>query len=175
MTANPPTLSVGLPVYNGENFIAEAIESVLSQTFQGFELVISDNSSTDDTRRICEHYESLDDRIIYHRVEQNKGAAWNFNRVFELSSGKYFKWLAHDDLIQPQFLAQCVQVLEEDLPRIYGKTAGQEVDQGGFASTVWADDGCKRIRTEMDIHPIHRRKVTKGLSEALGSQEIGHG
>ncbi len=109
-----PKVSIGLPVYNGENFVAEAIESVLNQTFPDFELVISDNGSTDGTRRICEYYAALDKRIRYHRIERNQGAAWNFNHTFELSSGEYFKWLAHDDLIEPQFLERCVQVLDEN-------------------------------------------------------------
>lgn len=107
-----PRVSLGLPVYNGENFLSEAIESALGQDFTDFELVISDNGSTDRTQEICESFAARDSRIAYHRVEENRGAAWNFNRVFELSRGTYFKWVAHDDLIDPAFLRECVAVLD---------------------------------------------------------------
>jgi glycosyltransferase involved in cell wall biosynthesis len=107
-----PKVSVGLPVYNGEKYLAKAIESVLAQTFTDLELIISDNASTDNTRQICEHYAARDQRIHYYRHEVNHGATWNFNRAFELSSGTYFNWLAHDDMLAPDFLMRCVEVLE---------------------------------------------------------------
>jgi glycosyltransferase involved in cell wall biosynthesis len=109
-----PTLSIGLPVYNGATFLAEAIESILAQTFPDFELVISDNASTDQTPEICRRYAAADGRIRYYRQETNIGAARNYNVVFQRSSGKYFKWAAHDDLIRPTFLARCVAALEAD-------------------------------------------------------------
>jgi glycosyltransferase involved in cell wall biosynthesis len=114
MKNNNPTLSIGLPVYNGAQFIAEALDSILAQTFEDFELIISDNASTDGTHEICGDYAAKDSRIRYYRSEQNLGAAWNFNRVFELSSGKYFKWAAHDDVLAPNFLLKCVEVLEQN-------------------------------------------------------------
>ena len=109
-----PTVSIGLPVHNGATFLAEAIESILAQTFPGFELVISDNASTDRTPEICRSYAAADGRIRYYRQETNIGAAQNYNVVFQRSSGKYFKWAAHDDLIRPTFLARCVAALEAD-------------------------------------------------------------
>ena len=114
MTTNKPLVSVGLPVYNGENFVAEAIESVLAQTLEDFELVISDNASTDATQEICEHYASQDSRVRYHRADVNRGAKWNFPRAFELATGKYFKWAAHDDVLAPTMLEKCVDVMEND-------------------------------------------------------------
>lgn len=109
-----PKVSIGLPVYNGENFISEAIESVLAQTMTDFEIIITDNASTDNTQRICEEYAARDSRIKYFRNEQNLGAAPNFNYAFELSKGEYFKWLAHDDIIAPTFLQKCSEVLDTD-------------------------------------------------------------
>ncbi len=109
-----PRVSVGLPVYNGENFIKDALDSILAQTFEDFELIISDNASTDGTQQICRQYTSKDQRIRYIRNDGNIGASKNFNQVFELSSGEYFKWIAHDDLCAPEFLERCVEVLDQD-------------------------------------------------------------
>jgi glycosyltransferase involved in cell wall biosynthesis len=107
-------VSIGLPVFNGENYLEAAVDSILAQTFKDFELIISDNASTDRTQEICQRYCGRDSRVRYFRSEQNHGAAWNFNRVFELASGEYFKWAAHDDMIAPDFLQKCVAVLDED-------------------------------------------------------------
>lgn len=111
---NKPRVSIGLPVFNGEKFIAKTIDSLLSQTFTDFELIISDNASTDNTSVICKKYAEKDSRINYHKSDKNYGAAWNFNNVFKLSKGQYFKWAAHDDLHHPFFLQKCVDVLDNN-------------------------------------------------------------
>lgn len=105
-------VSVGLPVYNGEPYVGDAITSVLSQTYGNFELIISDNASTDATRDICMKYALMDKRIQYYRNERNMGASYNFNRVYSLSTGRYFKWIAADEGIEPEFLSRCVLVLD---------------------------------------------------------------
>ena len=112
LSPNTPSLSVGLPVYNGQRFVGKAIESILNQDFEDFELIVSDNASTDDTGHICRQYARMDKRIRYYRNEVNVGAAPNHNRVFELANGKYFKWAGHDDECHPQFLRRCVEVLD---------------------------------------------------------------
>src|SRR4051794_27811047 len=81
---NQPRVSIGLPVYNGEKYLAAAIESALRQTFGDLELIISDNGSTDGTREICERFAAEDPRVRYHQEVQNRGAVWNFNRVVQL-------------------------------------------------------------------------------------------
>lgn len=108
-----PCVSIGMPVYNGEQFIRDAIDSILAQTFTDFELIISDNASTDRTPEICRAYAAKDKRIRYYQNQKNKGAAWNYNHVFALAKGEYFKWAAHDDVLAPEFLARCVEVLEK--------------------------------------------------------------
>jgi glycosyltransferase involved in cell wall biosynthesis len=108
-----PPLSIGLPIYNGENYMRLSIDSILSQTFEDFELIISDNGSTDSTQRICEEYASQDTRIRYYRNEKNMGMTWNFNHVFELARGKYFKWISHDDIHKPTLLEKCYFGLKE--------------------------------------------------------------
>lgn len=112
-----PTVSIGLAVYNGERYLRQAIESILAQTYTDFELILSDNASTDRTDEICREYEKADPRVSYHRNETNIGGANNENQTFLLARGRYFRWAAHDDLLSPTLLERCVQVMEAD-PRV---------------------------------------------------------
>lgn len=107
-------VSIGLPVYNGEAYLETALNSILNQTWTAWELIISDNASTDQTEAICQIYVARDQRIRYYRNDQNVGAVRNFNRVFNLSLGQYFKWFAHDDIIHPSYIERCVAVLDSD-------------------------------------------------------------
>lgn len=137
-----PRVSIGLPVFNGENFLEEALESLLSQTYQDFELIISDNASTDKTREICEAYAVKDRRIQYYRNETNCGAARNYNLVFELATGDYFKWASHDDVCGPTYLERCVEILD-----VYPSVALC------YPKTVMIDEGGKKIRNcEDNLH-----------------------
>lgn len=111
---DPVEVSIGLPVYNGERYLAGAIASILAQTYADFELIICDNASTDGTAEICRDFAARDGRVRYHRQPENLGAARNFNSCFDLASGRYFKWMAHDDIIRPRFLEACVRVLDDD-------------------------------------------------------------
>lgn len=107
-----PIVSIGLPVYNGSDFLEDTIVSILAQDFGYFELIIADNASTDKTREICQKYAACDGRIKYVRHPSNMGAAKNYNFVFHCASGKYFKWAAHDDLLGPRFLSNCLNAFE---------------------------------------------------------------
>src|SRR3984885_16230879 len=113
MSTNP-LVSIGLFLYNGDRFLAAAIESIPNQTFQDFELIISDNCSTDRSGEICRRFRDQDSRIQYYRAEQNMGADWNLRNVYFKAIGKYFKWATHDDMIQPDFLRLCIDALEAD-------------------------------------------------------------
>jgi glycosyltransferase involved in cell wall biosynthesis len=106
-------VSIGLPVFNGENYIEEALDSILAQTYKSFELIISDNASTDRTPQICQDYAAKDPRIRYVRNRENLGGVRNYNRTFELSGGEYFKWAGHDDVLALGYLERCVQVLDD--------------------------------------------------------------
>jgi glycosyltransferase involved in cell wall biosynthesis len=108
-----PKVSVGLPVYNAENYLRLALGSLLQQDYTDFELIISDNASTDATEAICREYAAKDGRIRYYRNEKNIGACGNFNRVFELSRGEFFKWACHDDVHSPAFLKRCMEAMEK--------------------------------------------------------------
>jgi Glycosyl transferase family 2 len=126
-----PLLSVGLFVYNGERFLEETLDSILNQTFTDFELIISDNASTDRTAEISQAYARRDSRISYYRGKENRGAGWNLRRVYELATGKYFKWAAADDLLEPEFLRQCVEVLESDAGCVVAYASTKEIDANG--------------------------------------------
>ena len=107
-----PRVSVGLPVYNGQEYLAECLDSLLKQDFEDFELIISDNGSTDGTEEICRSYAARDDRIRYLREPENRGGSWNFNRLPHLARGDYFRWSCHDDLCEPAHLRLCVDALD---------------------------------------------------------------
>lgn len=109
-----PIVSIGMPVYNGERYLAETLDSLLAQSFSDFEIIISDNASTDGTGEISRRYQRKDPRVHYFRNDQNIGAAPNFNRVVELSRAPLFHGSAYDDLYDPSFLKRCVAALERD-------------------------------------------------------------
>lgn len=126
-----PLVSVAIPVYNCERYIAESIESLLNQTYGDFELVISDNASTDNTESICRRYAALDKRVRYVRRSENIGGPANFRHVFSLCGGKYHKWSTADDHWHREFLREAVAVLDAqpDVVLCYPKT--QLIDADG--------------------------------------------
>lgn len=136
---NTPLLTIGMPVYNGEKYIEEALKSILAQTYKEFKLIISDNASTDNTRSICEKYAAKDKRIEYHRYNENKGAAWNFNNTLTFANTKYFKWAAHDDNLTPEFLEKCIDILERDDSIIMAYTRAILIDEKGYVSGKHTD------------------------------------
>jgi len=104
-------ISIGMPVYNGELFIHKALDLILSQTFTDFELIISDNCSTDDTSMICEEYAKNDKRISYIKQQKNMGPTWNFNFVLQQANNEYFIWASVDDIWEPEFLEKILNPL----------------------------------------------------------------
>lgn len=114
MSAYKPRVAIGLPVFNAERYLSQTLDSILAQTYSDFDLIISDNASVDQTQEICYAYAAKDKRLHYFRNEKNLGASPNFNRVFELSSHEYFKWAPYDDLIESEFVAECVNVLDHN-------------------------------------------------------------
>jgi glycosyltransferase involved in cell wall biosynthesis len=127
-----PRVSIGLPVFNGEKFLEQTLEALLEQTYENFELIISDNASTDRTSEICRTYAAKDRRIFYYRHCENMGAARNFNRVFEWSRGEYFKWAAVDDLCAPSFLQCCVEVLDRQRDAVICHPLTKIIDAQGL-------------------------------------------
>lgn len=133
--AGTPKVVIGLPVHNGENFVGEAISSVLGQSMGDFRLIIADNASTDATEEICRSF--ADERIEYHRHTANIGAAPNYNFVFRPEGAPYFKWCAHDDVLAPEFLEACTSRLDEDddLAVCHCRTA--KIDQHGHRAGTY--------------------------------------
>jgi len=158
-------VSIGLPVFNGENYIREALDSIMAQTYSDFELIISDNASTDGTEEICRAYAARDERIRYFRNDTNLGAAKNYNRVFEMSSGVYFKWVAHDDVCAPEFLERCVGVLDRE-PAIsvcYPRT--KLIDERGQIRGTYADG--LNLRSPKPHERFRQFFETQGLCHAI--------
>ena len=159
MSSHGLKLSIGMPVYNGERYLDQALESILTQSFEDFEVVISDNASTDRTGEICLAYARRDERIRYFRMRQNYGVIDNFNNVFRLSTGEYFKWAASDDVCGPNYLLRAVQVLDEDSSVVlaWAKTSGidehgqrvplhHEVSDLNSSDSVYSPDPVVRFR-----------------------------
>jgi glycosyltransferase involved in cell wall biosynthesis len=159
-----PRVTIGIPVYNGERYLAQSIESILSQTFRDFELVISDNASSDSTERICRQYAERDPRVRYYRNERNHGAAWNHNRVVELARGEFFRWQCHDDYCSPTLLEKCLAVLDSEPDVVLCYPRFVRIDEDGrrlgvkssrvlgmaepyerFKSMIYRRDSCEEI------------------------------
>ena len=128
-SSRAPRVSIGLPVHNGANFVSQAIGSILAQTYTDFDLIISDNASTDRTEVICREYAASDPRIRYYRNDRNLGAAANFNLTFELATGEYFKWAAHDDMLAPEYLERCVAALDGHPDAVLCQTLVQQIGE----------------------------------------------
>lgn len=133
-----PRVSIGMPVYNGQRYVAEAINSLRAQTFGDFELIISDNGSEDRTETICHEAAVADRRIRYYRNQSNCGAAWNFNHVAKLAAGDLFKWAACDDLCDPEFLARCVEILDAEPATVLAHTRVNLINAAGESIGVHA-------------------------------------
>jgi glycosyltransferase involved in cell wall biosynthesis len=132
-----PRLSIGLPVYNGERYIRQSIEALLGQSYTDFELIISDNASTDGTGNICLQYAKEDARIRYFRQPRNIGLAPNHNFVVHESRGELFKWASNDDLYARTLLERCVAALDEypDVVLVHSWTA--KIDTEGALTAAF--------------------------------------
>jgi glycosyltransferase involved in cell wall biosynthesis len=131
MDNDPPRVSVGLAVYNGEKYLEEAIDSILGQTYRDFELIISDNASTDRTEEICQTYAGRDSRVRYRRNATNIGGANNENSTVPLARGEYFRWAAYDDVCAPDLLEKHVAVLDGDPGLVLCFSMVNEIDENG--------------------------------------------
>lgn len=132
-----PRLTIGLPVYNGEKYVAESLEALLGQSFMDFELIISDNASTDSTGDICRRYEKADSRVRYHRQPQNIGLAPNHNFVAEKARGELFKWASNDDLYARDLLERCIDALDQDPDVVLAHSWTAKVDGAGTLTRAY--------------------------------------
>jgi len=173
------TISIGMPVYNGEAVVGAAIESILGQSYTDFELIISDNASTDDTKRICEAFARQDSRIRYERQPVNIGVGKNYQFVFEQSRGEYFMWAAADDFRSPGYIEKNLKILQSNSE--YGFSSSSNCFEGeedqpdklktfsiegslhdrlsSFIDHCWFSHAC--------FYSIFRREILDGCPEIL--------
>lgn len=150
-----PLVSIGLPVYNEAEHLAQAIDSLLAQDYENLEVIISDNASTDATPQICADYAAKDSRVRYHRNEANIGGINNFNRVFELAQGEFFMWAAGHDVRHPTQVSRCLEVLLEDPSIVLC-----------YSQVVWVnDDG-------VSLEKIHEYIDTRGLQDKIARLNV---
>jgi glycosyltransferase involved in cell wall biosynthesis len=131
-----PRLSIGLPVYNGENYLTESLDALLSQTYTDFELIISDNASTDSTRDICLSYARRESRIRYFRQQQNIGIAPNRSFVTQQARGELFKAASHDDLYSRDLLRLSIAALDEHPQVVLAHSWSAIVDTSGTVTEL---------------------------------------
>jgi glycosyltransferase involved in cell wall biosynthesis len=132
-----PRLSIGLPVYNGETYVGGSIEALLGQGYTDFELIISDNASTDGTGDICRRYEKEDSRVRYFRQPRNIGLAPNHNFVVHRATGSLFKWAANDDLYARDLVARCVEALDEHPDAVLAHSWTAKIDTSGTVTAAY--------------------------------------
>jgi glycosyltransferase involved in cell wall biosynthesis len=154
-----PRVSIGLPVYNGAGFLRQAIDSLLAQSFTDFELIISDNASSDGTEGVCREIAAQDARVRYSRLAENIGGVANHNRVAALATGRYFMWAASDDYWRPDYVQRCVDVLDRDAGVVVAfainalmNDAGETVRQVPMGPSLAVDDAAERFRRSTEIN-----------------------
>lgn len=176
MSDSKPLVSIGMPVYNGERYIRQALDSLLAQDYEHFELIVSDNASTDGTWEICQEYAARNRRLQCYRNETNLGSVANFNRLFELSSGKYFMWAAHDDLWDRIYVRKCLHMLQRYPSAILCCTDFRVISEGGNGLEVYNNvetfglNILRRLRTMMS--PL---EVKEGTSVMFASGHAVYG
>ncbi len=163
------SVSIGIPVYNGAHFLAMSLDSLLAQTYEDIEFFISDNGSTDGTEEICRDYAGRDSRIRYARADENRGASWNYKNVVWQTTGRYFKWATHDDLLAPTYIERCVEVLNAAPPTValtYPRTV--IIDENGARVREYDDNLDIRDKTPHErLRRLVRNLVMSNASFGL--------
>lgn len=180
MNSDTALVSIGLPVFNGEEYLESSLDAIVAQTYGNFELIISDNASTDRTQEICKEYAARFPFVKYSRNDDNIGGFRNNNRVIDLSSGKYFLLTGADDLRDPQQLSRCVEFLEHNEQYVMCQVETIYIDESGDRMTV--TENAVRInaaapeeRFRQAIRDDYRVEPVYGMvrREALGNIRFG--
>lgn len=179
MSSSNPKVSIGVPVYNGAATLAAMLGALLQQTVRDFEIVISDNASTDETGAICAEYMARDSRIRYFRQSKNIGAEPNFKFVLEQARGPYFMWSASDDIRSPDFLEENVRFLEAH-PDYVASTCPNRLEGRDLVTFSMEGDVVERFHTFFDhcwvSHGIFYALIRKDVlldCEAVGRSFFG--
>lgn len=165
-----PHLSIGLPVYNGAEYLAESIAALLGQSYQDFELIISDNASTDSTADICNDYLKQDSRIRYFRQPRNIGLAPNHNFVLAKARGELFKLASHDDLYDRELLRVCMAALHEHPDVVLAHSWTAAIDEAGNITQALKYP----LATDSPLAPERFRSILMG-SSGLFEEDSGDG
>ncbi|MFT5200728.1 MAG: glycosyltransferase involved in cell wall biosynthesis [Candidatus Aldehydirespiratoraceae bacterium] len=152
-----PACSIGVPVYNGEQFLERCLDSLLAQTLTDIEIVVADNKSTDASLEIARSFAARDDRVRVLPAQENLGAAWNFNRLVEATSAPYFCWSPHDDEREPDALRQCVAALNAAGPKTVL----------AYNRAVFIDSESKLVGPDTDEFVLTSRRPAFRLARAL--------
>jgi glycosyltransferase involved in cell wall biosynthesis len=186
---NATKVSIGLPVYNGEKYIRDALDSLINQTFTDFELIISDNASIDNTEKICREYMSIDSRISFFRQDKNIGAIANFSFVLAQAKSACFMWAAYDDVWDKEYLNKALCLLEKkDIDFVFPTFMLKSIGLGFYKVTNrqifdFIDSADRRLRVLKFLalhHDSHKCNIvyslfnTEFLREALKKQDIGN-
>jgi glycosyltransferase involved in cell wall biosynthesis len=161
--AGHPVVSIGMPVFNAQKYLGQALDAILAQTYLHFEVIIFDNASSDRTQEICLDYAALDSRIRYGRIDQPVSVTESYNRLVEVARGEYFKWAAPDDLMDPAFLERCVNILNRKPEIVICYPRTRLIDDSGVVLGIYADE--MNLRSP---HPNCR------LREFFENQGLGH-
>jgi Glycosyl transferase family 2 len=145
--AKQPFVSIGMPIYNAEQYLALALESLLAQDYPHFELIVSDNNSADRSEEICRQFAARDSRIRYIRQPQNQGMPWNFARVVQEAKGEYFMWAAHDDLFHASYIRKCLETLAAHPDAICCCTEINFIDANGLPHRDWSNRKYSNLET----------------------------
>ena len=182
VSCKAPQVSIGMPVYNGEATVRKAIDSILAQTFNNFELIISDNASTDGTEAICRKFAEQDVRVKYFRQTENLGAGANFEFVLRRSVGDYFMWAAADDRRSPDFLEINVHSLQSNpalsastSPNCYEGEEGDAHKHVNFSLNGDYPERCiKFLKNAWISHGIFYSLMRAEIIKAYQFPEIAH-
>jgi len=183
-----PLVSIGMPVRNGEKYLRQALNSLLAQDFTDFELIISDNASTDETWGICQQYAAKESRIRLYRNEEDLGPSYNLHRVLELSSGEYFMWGSHDDLWRPHFISELVGLLEETPSAVLAMCRAEKIDYNNISlhlgpsySTTTGMTRGERLRYTAQhvsgwlFYGLYRMEIARVASSAFWDKQLVKG
>lgn len=132
-------MTIGIPVYNGEQFLAAAIDSILAQSFTDFELIVSDNASTDGTEDVARQYAARDSRVLYVRHPRNIGIARNYCGIVTRARGELLRWAAVDDLCRPEVVERCVEALDANPNAVLAYTHTEFIDENGAPRPEFKD------------------------------------
>lgn len=141
LSSHAPLLTIGLPVYNGAEYLGKAIQSIQAQTEKRWRLVIADNGSSDMSLQIARDAAARDPRISVMWSRTNRGAAWNYNRLVDVATTPFFKWHAHDDILEPRYVEASLNALAQATDSVLAYPRTKIIDSRGDVVAIY-DDNC---------------------------------